>query len=55
MLLFSSQPKADSDSFSSVWERFVKLLQVTAMALSSAKLYRSEIFSHKYRSAFLED
>ena len=50
MLLFLNQIIADFDSFLSVWQRLVKLLQVTAMILSSAKLCKSEFFSHKNRS-----
>ena len=50
MLLLLNQSKADSDSFSGVWQRLVKLLQVTAIVLLSAKLCRSKFFSHKSRS-----
>ena len=47
MLLLVNQFTADSYSFSSVWRRSVKLLQVTAVVLSSAKLCISDIVSYK--------
>ena len=40
----------DSDSFSSVRRRWFRSLQVTAMVLSSAKLCKSDFFSHKNKS-----
>ena len=50
MLLFLNQSIADSGSFSSVWRRSFRFLQVTVMVLSSAKLYKSDFVSHKNQS-----
>ena len=50
MQLCSNQSIADSDHFSSVRGRSFILLHVTAVVLLSAKLSKSEYFSHKKRS-----
>ena len=50
MLLFLNQSTADFDSFSYVRKRFFRFLQVTAMLLSSAKLYKPDFVSHKNKS-----
>ena len=50
MLLFLNQSTADSDSFSSVWSRSFKFLQVAAMLLLSAKLCKSYFAIHKNKS-----
>ena len=45
-VIFLHQYIAVSDSFSNVWKRLFKLLQVSAMVLSSAKLCKSDFVSH---------
>ena len=50
MLLFLNQSIPNSDSFSSVWRRSFRFLQVTVMVLSFAKLYKSDFVSHKNKS-----